>query len=154
MSADGPPLHVLVAEDEPTVAELHARLLEAWGYEARVAQDPLADALAFRPDVVLLDIHMPTVDGITLARRLRQQRGPGRPLLVAVTGDHDFEIQRRARQAGVDHYLLKPIDPAELKRLLRRQVFVKWRRLGAHGVPGAERGEEEGGPTEPLSLEG
>src|SRR5437773_241220 len=82
-------LRILVAEDEADAAEALAELLRRAGYEARIARDGLeALILADRdpPDVALLDIGLPGMDGYRLAERLYAQRGARRPLLVAVTG--------------------------------------------------------------------
>ena len=76
---------------------------------------------SFRPDVVLLDIGLPGLDGYGVARALHERGEPEPPLLVAVTGygaDADLE---RAAQAGIDHHFLKPIDLAALRHLLDSQ---------------------------------
>lgn len=114
-------LRALVVDDNRDAADSLAELVRLWGYEARSACDPetgLAEAEAFRPDCFFLDIAMPKMDGYTLARELRQRPALGAARLIAVTayaGDHH---QRLAREAGFDHQLTKPADPAELKRIL------------------------------------
>jgi CheY-like chemotaxis protein len=75
-------------------------------------------AAAFRPDVVLLDIGLPKLNGYEVAQRIRQQRGADRVALVAVTGWGQQEDRRRAMEAGFDHHLTKPVELAELMRLL------------------------------------
>ena len=72
------------------------------------------------PDVVLLDIGMPGMDGYEVARRLRADAGLRDVLLVALTGWGQEEDRRRTREAGFDHHLVKPADPAELRALLAR----------------------------------
>ena len=100
-------------------------LLESLGHESCVAHDAeqaLNMAVLFRPDMVLLDIGLPGVDGYEVARRLRALPG-GIPLhIVAVTGygrDIDGE---QSRAAGVDQHLLKPVRESELSRLLSQAV--------------------------------
>jgi CheY-like chemotaxis protein len=78
----------------------------------------LETAAAFRPDVVLLDIGMPKLDGYEVCRRLRAQPWGAGVLIVAVTGWGQDSDKRRAREAGFDHHLTKPMDPAALYDLL------------------------------------
>jgi CheY-like chemotaxis protein len=80
--------------------------------------EALAEAAARRPDVVLLDIGMPQMDGYEVARRLRQGAEGGKLVLVAVTGYGQEEDRRRAREAGFDYHMLKPVDPGDLRELL------------------------------------
>jgi CheY-like chemotaxis protein len=91
------------------------------GGQARSAGDGAAALVAateFQPDVVLLDIGMPGMDGYETCRRLRQQSG-GRPLtIVALTGWGQDRDKQRAREAGFDAHLTKPADPAQIERLL------------------------------------
>lgn len=102
-------------------AETLGDLLEVWGYEVRCARDghgAIEAARAGRPDAVLLDIGLPGLDGYEVARRLRQDPGLEHTLLVALTGYVQEADQRRAREAGFDHHLGKPVDPDALRRLL------------------------------------
>jgi CheY-like chemotaxis protein len=88
------------------------------GHDVRVAHDgpaALAAADADRPDLVFLDIGMPVMDGYDVARRLRQRRGKGNVLLVAVTGWGQEEDRRRSREAGFDHHLTKPADLQDIR---------------------------------------
>lgn len=110
---------VLVVEDERDVAELVADVLEMEGFEAKVASGAAAldEALTFRPDVVLLDLMMPDVDGFEVARRLQgNPRTTDLPIIV-MTAMHD--AARRARQVGANHFLAKPFDINELVRTVR-----------------------------------
>jgi two-component system, OmpR family, response regulator len=119
----GQGLRVLVVEDDADTAATLAEVLRLEGHEIRVALDgpaALAEATASPPDVVLLDIQMPGMDGWELARRLKGQAGGRHPLTVAVTGHGREEDRRQSREAGVDLHLLKPADPEDLCRLLRR----------------------------------
>lgn len=116
-------MRVLVVEDDATAAQSIAFLLRHAGHEAEVAGDALsavAAAEANPPDVVLLDIGLPGMDGWQLARRLRRLEGPKRPLLVALTGHADEEDVRRSRKAGIDLHLAKPADASRLEALLSR----------------------------------
>jgi signal transduction histidine kinase/ActR/RegA family two-component response regulator len=114
-------LDVLVVDDSKEAAQSLAYVLGRWGYEARVAYDgaaALERAKERRPDVVLLDIGMPGMDGYEVARQLRGREGGGKMVLVAVTGYGQDEDRRRAREAGFDYHMLKPVDPGDLKELL------------------------------------
>jgi CheY-like chemotaxis protein len=114
-------LRVLVVDDYPDTTESLAVLLRLWGYEPLVAFDgPDALTTAFRtqPDVVLLDIGLPRLDGYEVARRLRAHPATQKVLLVAVTAHGQEEDRQRSRQAGFDQLLLKPVEPDQLLQLL------------------------------------
>jgi CheY-like chemotaxis protein len=121
MGEDGP--YALVVDDDPDTADITAVLLRAWGFDARAlhaAPDALDAARARPPAIVLLDLGMPRVDGCEFARRFRALPGCGAAALVAVTGHSTAPFRALARAAGVDHYLLKPADPDQLRELLVR----------------------------------
>ena len=109
---------ILVVDDHPDAANSLGLLLGAHGYPVKVVYDGAA-ALRFaaenHPDVVLLDIGMPGMNGYETARRLRHELGLTGTLLVAVSGYGTEEDRRRSKEAGFDHHLVKPID---LDRLL------------------------------------
>jgi PAS domain S-box-containing protein len=110
---------ILVAEDNEDMASALAMLLE--DHEVRVAKDGLeACALAesFRPEIALLDIGMPGLDGYQAARRIREQPGGDAILLVALTGWGQAEDRRRSEEAGFAIHLTKPVDPRALTQLL------------------------------------
>jgi two-component system, chemotaxis family, CheB/CheR fusion protein len=112
---------VLAVDDNVDAVESLAMLLGLQGHEVRTAYDgpaALAAADAFQPDVILLDIGLPKLDGYEVARRLRQQPAFEKVLLVAVTGYGQAEDRLRANQAGFDVHLVKPADPVVLKKLL------------------------------------
>src|SRR5262245_40166897 len=112
------PLRALVVDDEEDTRESFCTLLRLWGHEARCAADgqsALREAEAFRPNVVLLDLALPGMDGFEVASRLRQLPGCR---LVAVSGLAGKEAEVRARACGCDFHLTKPADPEQLRRLL------------------------------------
>ncbi len=113
-------MRVLVVDDNPDAADSLAMLLEIWGHKVAVANDADAALAAARvrcPEVVLLDIGLPGMDGYELAKRLRRD-GLERAFLVAITGYGDDEDRHRALQAGFDAHLVKPVDPDVLQALL------------------------------------
>jgi CheY-like chemotaxis protein len=114
-------LSILVVDDNRDSAETITLMVEMWGHAARTVHDgPAAvDAcLQFRPDVVLLDIGLPGMNGFEVARRLREQEGMDNLLLVAMTGYGQEEDRQLSREAGFNHHMVKPIEPAELRALL------------------------------------
>ncbi len=117
-------LRVLVVDDDVDGAGSLALLLGLWGYEARVAHDgytAVEAARAFRPEVVLLDLGLPGgLDGFAVAERLREFDEAARTWIVVLTGRGQEEDRRRSREAGIDHHLVKPVDPLDLQRLLAR----------------------------------
>jgi two-component system CheB/CheR fusion protein len=114
-------LRILVVEDHPDAAATLVTLIRLWGHDVRAAHDGLSAlevAQAFSPDVVLLDIGLPGMDGWQVAERLCQQPAPKRPLLIAVTGYGQDADRRRSQEAGIDLHLVKPVDPDQLRRVL------------------------------------
>jgi PAS domain S-box-containing protein len=120
-SADQRALRVLVVDDNVDAADGLAMLLRLNGEQVRVAYDgPTALMIAreFRPQVALLDIGMPHMDGYQVARRLRQEPATRQALLVALTGWGQLEDLRKTKEAGFDHHLVKPTEPARVEKLL------------------------------------
>jgi len=118
-----PALRVLVVEDEPDTAESMALLLRLYGHEVEAARDgeeAVVAAWANPPDVVLLDLGLPKVDGWHVARRLRERPGLKRPFLVAISGYGRPEDRQHSQEAGIDLHLLKPVDPEYLQDILCR----------------------------------
>jgi CheY-like chemotaxis protein len=96
-------------------------LLQMLGNETCRAHDgaeALTLAESFRPDVVLLDIGMPRMDGYEAARAMRDKPWGGRVVLIALTGWADSADRSRSKEAGFDRHLVKPLDPDELVKLL------------------------------------
>jgi PAS domain S-box-containing protein len=116
---------VLVVDDNVDAADSLAMILRLSGQEVRLAYDgptALLTAQAFRPQVILLDIGMPGMDGYEVARRLREDPRLKPVLLVAMTGWGQEEDRRRSFLAGFDHHLVKPAEPDVLQRLLASSV--------------------------------
>ena len=112
---------VLVVDDNVNAAVSLGMLLKLAGQEVRVAYDgPAAfrQAIDFRPQLVLLDIGMPGMDGYEVCRRLRRETGLERTTVVALTGWGQDEDRRRSHEAGFDHHIVKPVEPSALQRLL------------------------------------
>lgn len=119
--SSAPVRRILVVDDNADTAETLARLLELGGHPVGLAHDgptALRVAETFRPEVVLLDIGLPEMDGYEVAGRLRQLPGLEQTVLVALTGYSHDEHRRRCREVGFDHILTKPIDPEDLQQLL------------------------------------
>jgi signal transduction histidine kinase len=113
---------VLIVEDNADTAAMMDLMLKEWGQDVRVTHDGQAAldvAPEFRPEVVLLDVGLPRLHGYEVARRLRQQQwaGAAKAFVVAITG-WGLESDRQGEAAGIDHRLLKPVDPATLHSLL------------------------------------
>jgi len=115
-------LKVLVVDDNRDAADSCEALLELSGHEVQTAysgQDGYLLADAFRPDVMLLDIGLPDIDGYALAHRIRGSHWGQGLALVALTGWGQEADKRRAHEAGFDHHLTKPVTFQQLDRLLR-----------------------------------
>jgi CheY-like chemotaxis protein len=112
---------ILVVDDNTDSADLFGVFLERLGNEVRTAYDGEAGMLEaenFRPDVVFCDIGMPKMNGYEVARRLREQPWSREMLLVALTGWGQEDDRKKSSDAGFDFHLVKPVEPAALKRLL------------------------------------
>jgi PAS domain S-box-containing protein len=113
---------ILVVDDNVDAAESLSRLLRMQAHEVRVEYDGLAALAAARemnPDVVLLDIGLPKMDGLEVARILRARVDGPRPLLVALTGFGQAKDRASTAAAGFDHHLTKPVDPNLLQSLMQ-----------------------------------
>jgi CheY-like chemotaxis protein len=112
---------VLIIEDNVDAAETLAEVLALYGHEARIARDGasgVALALELKPDVVLCDLGLPDIDGYEVARTLRSNGALPRTRLVALSGYAQNEDRLRARDAGFDAHLPKPLPLSELNDLL------------------------------------
>jgi CheY-like chemotaxis protein len=119
----GAELKVLVVDDNQDAADSLALLLTLEGHAATAIYEPheaLALTASSAPDVILLDIGLPGMDGYEVARRLRAQGVPSR--LVALSGYGQQEDIDRAMAAGFDEHMAKPVDWAKLEQMLRKML--------------------------------
>jgi PAS domain S-box-containing protein len=113
---------ILVVDDNRDGAETLGELLELWGYPVTIAHDgptAMEQVRLLTPSLVLLDIGMPGMNGYEVARTLRSEGLKAGTVLVAITGYGRREDVERAREAGFDHHLTKPVDLSELQALLQ-----------------------------------
>ncbi|WP_157991370.1 response regulator [Caldimonas tepidiphila] len=127
-------MRILVVEDAPEAARLLATLLGMAGHEARFALDAeeALEALErFQPEGVILDLGLPGMGGIELARRLRSEPGSPRSLLmIALTAEQGSDIQAQVMQAGCDHFMAKPLHFERLCELL-----AQWQDEAGNAAP-------------------
>ena len=112
---------ILIVDDHPDVREVLRLMLEGWGHrveEAETGERGLEVIQHSRPDVVLVDIGLPDLDGCSVARAVRSARGGDAYLLVAITGYGAAADRRRTSEAGFDAHLTKPLDEDELARVV------------------------------------
>jgi DNA-binding response OmpR family regulator len=112
---------VLVVDDNHDAADTLARAIAKFGYEAKAAYDgnqAIEESATFLPDMALIDIAMPGLDGYETVSRLRKQRGSAYIIMVAVTGWAGDEYKRKAYDCGFDLYIVKPMSIGTLKELL------------------------------------
>jgi CheY-like chemotaxis protein len=114
-------LRILVVDDSVTVATTLADVLRFWNYTVEVCHDAysaLEAASRFRPDVVLADLGLPRMNGYQLAEELRARPGLQHVFLIAISGYGQPSDREQSKAAGFARHLVKPVDPAELQRLL------------------------------------
>jgi CheY-like chemotaxis protein len=119
---DPDPCRVLVVDDCPDTTTSMEVMLRLWGHEVWTAADGLSALTLLEhhtPDIVLLDLGLPGMDGFEVARRLRQCTPLREMLLVAVSGFSREEDRRKAIAAGCNFHLTKPVEPEALRRLLQ-----------------------------------
>jgi DNA-binding response OmpR family regulator len=126
---DAPAARVLVVDDDTTVAEVVANYLTRAGYHVELAADAtqaLGRASVLDPDLVLLDLSLPDIDGLEVCRRLRRHRADLPVIMLTARGDEDDRIL--GLQVGADDYVTKPFSPRELvlrvQSVLRRSTAV------------------------------
>jgi CheY-like chemotaxis protein len=115
------PLRILVVDDNYDAAATLGMMLRLMGNTVRMAHDgeeAVSSAEEFRPDLLLLDLGMPKLNGYEACRRIRQQAWGADMLIVAVTGWGREEDLRRTKEAGFDQHFVKPMRPVTLKKLL------------------------------------
>ncbi|HEV3143684.1 MAG TPA: PAS domain S-box protein [Gemmataceae bacterium] len=119
--ATGAKYRILLVDDNRDTVNTMAKLLRFLGHEVETAYDgeeAVAAAESFRPEVVLLDIGLPKLNGYDAARRIREQPWGQKMLLIALTGWGQDEDRRRSKEAGFDHHLVKPIKAATLEQIM------------------------------------
>ena len=119
---------ILVVDDSADSTQGFARLLKILGHEVRTAYDgpeAIEVAAAYHPDIIFLDIGLPVLDGYEVARRLREHECCKHSAIIAVSGYGRDDDRRRAREAGFDDHLLKPIDHDALLTVLSRPLRVE-----------------------------
>lgn len=122
-------LRILIADDDKDTAKMLSLILTTFGNQVRRAhdgQEAIETAAAFAPDVMLMDIGMPKLDGCEVARQIRGQEWGRKMVLVALTGWGQEEDKQRSAAAGFDQHLLKPIGIAELQNLLASIPRHRW----------------------------
>jgi DNA-binding response OmpR family regulator len=123
-----------VADDNRDATESLAALLRMVGHEVRIAYDgveAVGVASEYRPDAVVLDIGMPKMSGYDVAKKLRAE-STGRELtIIAVSGWGQEADKQRSRESGIDHHLVKPLEPSSLLRVLATSARGNKLRLAA-----------------------
>ena len=112
---------ILVADDNAMLRRALQIVLQLWGFEVTVVEDgaaALAAARAGHHAAVVMDIRMPEMDGLEVARRIRADPSSSAVLLLALSGSGEPEDRSAALAAGFDHHLVKPVDPELLRKLL------------------------------------
>jgi CheY-like chemotaxis protein len=120
-SARCSPSRILVVDDNRDSVDSLATVLQLQGHDIQTARDgveAVQAAAAFRPNLVLLDIGLPKMNGYEAAQRIRQHDWGKTMVLIAMTGWGQDEDKRRALQAGFDHHMTKPVDPVALEKLM------------------------------------
>ncbi len=119
--SNGAQYRILVVDDNEDSTGWLATMLEMMGNEVRTAHDGeagIAVAAEFRPNLILMDIGMPKMNGYEAAHRIRQEPWGKQPIIVALTGWGAADDRRRTQDAGFNRHLVKPVDPAEIEKLL------------------------------------
>jgi two-component system, OmpR family, response regulator ResD len=146
-----PRASVLVVDDEPTIGEVVARYLERAGYSTRVATDgpqALALSAASPPDLVVLDVMLPGIDGLEVMRRLREPGSAPAPCVILLTARGREAERIVGLRRGADDYVVKPFSPGELVA----RVEAVLRRDGARGAGAANTAADDHGPA--LEFDG
>lgn len=119
---------ILVADDNVDAGDALAMLLELQGHTVQVARDGVSAvkmAAEFHPDVALLDIGMPGMDGYATARAIRQEAWGKEAYLVALTGYSQPADRERANQAGIDVFIVKPVEMSMLEKVCEDAIARK-----------------------------
>ena len=117
---------VLIADDDPSVAKLLERALRSDGYQVLVATDGLQTldlAIAERPDVLVLDVTMPKMDGYEVTRALREREETRGICIILLTAHQEAELAAKGFEQGADDYIVKPFAPAHLRARVQTWLF-------------------------------
>jgi CheY-like chemotaxis protein len=124
-------LRIALVEDDDDVRETMLLLLEQWGHFVEVAADGQTGVqlvLDMKPQVALLDIGMPVLDGLGAAAEICKRMGESRPKLIALSGYGQKKDREQSKKAGFDLHLVKPAEPAALRQALAElSQGTKWR---------------------------
>jgi CheY-like chemotaxis protein len=126
-TSNGTPHRILVVDDNEDGANSLGQMLQIMGNDVRVAHDGLAAIEAaedFRPQVILLDIGMPKLDGYDACRRIRKKPWGKSTVLIALTGWGQEEDRRRTSAAGFDYHLVKPVESSTLLKVLEEATRI------------------------------
>jgi CheY-like chemotaxis protein len=116
---------VLIVEDNRDAREMLRIMLELSGHQVLEAEEGLSGLELLkkaRPDIAVIDVGLPGLNGYDIARRFRAEPGSGAVMLVALTGYGTPEARERSRQAGFDHHLIKPVNVEALEEIMRGQA--------------------------------
>ena len=133
------PERILVVDDNRDAADSLAKLIHSFGHDAKAVyggNEALEETATFLPDMALVDIGMPDIDGYETVRQLREKRGNVHLIVVAVTAWSRDEDKRRAYESGFDLHIAKPMSVEKLKELLERGAGV----ASVHNPESVERG--------------
>lgn len=122
------PAQILVVDDDPSVSDVLVRFLERDGYTVTVAHNgraALERVAHHRPDLILLDVMMPEMDGFTVCQRLKDDERTALIPITMLTGQDDYEHRRRGIEAGADDFLAKPFEQSILRARIRSQLRLK-----------------------------
>jgi CheY-like chemotaxis protein len=120
---------ILIVDDYKAAADMLAMVVKILGYEVRTAMDGQSGvdtASTFSPDIIIMDIGMPRMNGYEAATHIRQQDWGQNMVLIALTGWDSPEDRQKIQNAGFNHHLVKPAEPQHLKTLLA-QIESRWK---------------------------
>lgn len=122
------PARILIVDDEPAIVDVLSRLLSRDGYiitTARNGAEALASVAQQKPDLILLDVSMPLVDGFTVCQTLKNDVQTALIPITMLTGQDDFEHRKRGMEVGADDFLAKPFEQSMLKARIKSQLRIK-----------------------------
>lgn len=119
--------HILIVDDQPELAGMIANLLDDAGYITRIAsngREALAEILANPPDLLLTDVNMPEIDGFALASMLKADPATATIPIIMLSAQDGRGARIIGLESGAEHYMSKPVDPAELLSRIRNQLLL------------------------------